>query len=229
MANRLLRAAVLVGVVLVSPVQAADDEPAWDGLVKVKSSRVDDMYLLPGADFRGYTRVILDPIQVSFRKDWQEEMNRGVRSARPRVTAEDAERIRRQMGDAFAGILADEFARVGFEIVDAPGPDVLRLTPLLMDVFVAAPDTERAVRMETYTLEAGEATMALEVRDAETNQLLGRSVDERGTGRSTTMTWTTSVTNRSEFDRLFRRWASILAGGMSSLKAASPIKAPEER
>ncbi len=229
MAYRLSMMIALVAVALLQPARAADEEPAWDGLVKVKSRRVDDMYLLPGADFRGYTRVILDPIQVSFRKDWQEEMNRGVRSARPRVTAEDAERIRRQMGDAFAGILADEFVRAGFEIADAPGPDVLRLTPLLMDLFVAAPDTERAVRMETYTLEAGEATMALEVRDAETNQLLGRSVDERGTGRSTTMTWTTSVTNRSEFDRLFRRWASILAGGMSSLKAASPIKAPEPR
>jgi hypothetical protein len=35
--------------------------------------------------------------------------------------------------------------------------------------------------------------------------------------------WTTSVTNRAEFQRVFDKWASILADGMASLKEQSPI------
>ena len=46
-----------------------------------------------------------------------------------------------------------------------------------MDVYVTAPDTMQAGRSYTFTVEAGEATLALEARDSETGQLLGRAID----------------------------------------------------
>jgi len=58
---------------------------------------------------------------------------------------------------------------------------VLRLTPLLVNVYVNAPDKPTAGRTDTYTVQAGEATAALEIRDAETGQLLGRAIDRRYT------------------------------------------------
>jgi hypothetical protein len=40
---------------------AAAPPTEWDGLVQVPSKRLDHVYLQPGADFRGYTKVMLDP------------------------------------------------------------------------------------------------------------------------------------------------------------------------
>src|SRR5262245_11029369 len=43
---------------------AAKAPDTWDGLIKVKSKRADAVYLQPGADFRPYTKVMLDPTEV---------------------------------------------------------------------------------------------------------------------------------------------------------------------
>jgi len=206
--------------------EAGDGQQAsWEGLQKVRSKRVDQVWLRPGADFRGYTRVILEPIEVSFRRNWERDVDRYSRSASPRVTAEEVEQIRRGLSDGFGAILADGFSRAGYEIAPAPGPDVLRIRPVLIDVFINAPVTPRTMgRVDSFTLEAGGATMALEVRDSETGEILGRAVDQRRTGRTEWLTWTTNVSNRAEFERLFRHWASILVDGMASLKAASPVR-----
>jgi hypothetical protein len=214
-----------LAAVLVAPAFAADEASTWDGLQKVKSKRVDTAYLLPGADFRGYNKVLLDPIQVAFTKNWQRDINRSSPGARQRVSTEDADRIRQEMSEGFRETLVKSFQKVGYEVVTEAGPDVLRLTPVLVDVYVNAPDTIQSGRSYNYTIEAGEATMALEVRDAETGQLLGRAVDKRRTGQTGTFMWTTSVSNRAEFQRVFDKWAGILADGMVSLKEQSPIEA----
>lgn len=222
-----LAVAAMLATAFAAPSQAASEPDTWDGLQKVKSKRMDAAYLLPGADFRVYSKLMVDPVQVAFRKNWERDVNRSSRSAGKRVTAEDAERARKAMSEGFAEILAEEFRKAKYEVVTAPGPDVLRLTPVIVDVYINAPDTMEPGRSYTFTVEAGEATLALEARDSETNQLLGRAVDARSTGETGRMTWTTSVTNRQEFERLFRIWAGNLADGMAALKAASPI-APKE-
>ena len=50
--------------------------PPYDELVQVKSRRLDAIYLLPGADFSGYRKIMIDPVQVAFRKDWVQQANR---------------------------------------------------------------------------------------------------------------------------------------------------------
>jgi hypothetical protein len=145
------------------------------------------------------------------------------------VSNEDAERIRKEMSEGFRETLLKSFQKAGYTVVTEPGPDVLRLTPVLMDVYVNAPDTIQAPRSYTFTLEAGEASMALEVRDSDTGQLLGRAVDKRRTGETGRLMWTTSITNRSEFQNVFDKWARILADGMGSLKEQSPIQPREPK
>ena len=51
-------------------------ETNWDGLVRVKAKKLDYVYLAPEADFRRYTKVLIDPTEVSFRKNWQRDQNR---------------------------------------------------------------------------------------------------------------------------------------------------------
>ena len=47
----------------------------WDGLVEVKSKKFDAAYLASGADFRPYTKIMVDPTQVAFQKDWLKNIN----------------------------------------------------------------------------------------------------------------------------------------------------------
>ena len=228
MLNKILMGIVLAAVLAVAvapvPAQAADEEATWEGLQKVKSKRMDKAYLLPGADFREYGRIMLDEVQVEFRKNWERDINRS-RSPASRVTPEDADAIRKMMAEGLRESLTKGFAKAGYELVTSPAPDVLRLTPVLMDVYVTAPDTMQAGRSYTFTVEAGEATLALEARDSGTGQLLGRAIDKRGTGETGQLSWTTQAYNRAEFERLFDTWSTVLTKGLEALKEASPIQA----
>ena len=204
---------------------AAQDNPAetgWEGLVEVKSKKLDDVYLRPQADFRGYTKVMIDPTEVSFKKNWQRDQNRDRLSLANQVTDRDARRILDGAQQSFQRLFAEAYASEGFEIVTTPGPDVLRLSTSIVDLDVVAPDVMEPGRTRTYSREAGEATLVVEVKDSLTGQLLGRAVDER---ESTDMGpyIRNSVTNAAAFEQIFRRWARTSADGLAELKALSPI------
>jgi hypothetical protein len=203
------------------PAEAQKKAPAeWDGLVKIKSKKVDLVYLLPQADFRGYTKVALDPSQVSFQKDWKRNHN-GM-DATGRVTDEDARRIIQEAQTGFDEILKKAYEKAGYTVVSAPGPDVLRISTGIANLDVAAPDTMQPGITRTYTRDAGEGTLVVEARDSVSGALLGRAVDGRAIGDSGPYLRNRS-TNAGEFERVFREWAEAAAKGLTELKAMSPI------
>lgn len=197
---------------------------SWDGLVEVKPKRMDAAYLLPGADFRQYTKLIIDPTEVAFAKNWLRSQNDS-RNLSRQVTQQDADKILAAARSNFDEIFVEAFTRAGFTIVQAPGPDVVRVSTAVLNLYVTAPDVPTAGRSVTYTTQAGEATLVIEVRDSTTNLLLGRVLDRRETQRST-MQMTTRVTNVAEFRTLFKAWADIAVKGLGELKEHSPV--PED-
>lgn len=204
--------------------QAAAPSPAnWDGLVEVNSRRFEVAFLLPGADFRPYTKVLIDEPEVAFRQNWLRDMNRS-RSAGRRITDADAQRILDSVGSSTLDIFTRAFADAGYEVVTRPGPDVLEVRTGIVNLFVNAPDTMSAGRSVTFTANAGEATLVLEARDSLTRALLARVVDRRETqglpGPSN------RVTNTSEFRSLASRWARISAQRLGDLKTVSPVPDP---
>jgi hypothetical protein len=226
------RKALLVGSALalvalvVFAARARAEEETWDGLTRVESKKLQRVYLLKGADFRTYTKVLVAAPQVSFRKDWARDANRGVREPSRRITDADVKRIQGALAEGFQEILAADFAKAGWGAASAPGPDVLQLTPVLLNVDAAAPATPSTARLDTYTVQAGEATVALEVRDAETGMLLGRAVDRKDTASvANALQVTDRVTNRADFEALLKGWSRALVDGLAALKAASPLGA----
>ena len=201
--------------------------PTFEGLVKVDSKRLTAVYLLPGADFRAYKKVMIDPVQVAFRKGWQKDMNMS-RGGTRRISDEDAQRIAQAVRSGFGDIFANAFKAKGYEVVTAPAPDVLRLSPSVVNLYLNAPDPMGAGVARTYTFEAGEATLSLEVRDSTTGALVGVAVDRRATRNTGYATFTTDGTNRSDFEQLFKRWADICTNGLEELKARSPLQ-PAQR
>jgi hypothetical protein len=222
---------LLVALALLFAAPASLAQDSWEGLQRVPSKQFDEMWLMAGADFAAYRRVFLDPIEVSFKKSWERSVNRsGPPSARPRVTAEEADRIREWMAEDFEAVLRKELTDAGYTLTAEPGPDVLRLTPVLINVQVNAPDaTGRASRMDVYMFQAGEATLALETRDSELGTLLARVVDRRRTDEYRWLQWSTEVTNRAEFREVFQRWSRTMVEGLLALRMMPAVQADAPR
>src|SRR6478609_8105585 len=99
--------------IAVTPLAAQEGEAAWDGLVKVQAKKLDEVYLLPQADFRGYTEVMIDPTEVSFRKNWQRDQNRDRLDLSNRVSDSDARRILDDAQKEFQKLFADAYSKDG--------------------------------------------------------------------------------------------------------------------
>ncbi len=215
---------ILIAAMLLGSTSIAVAAPAatWDGLTEVNSRQMGNAFLLPGADFRPYAKVMLDEPEVAFRNNWLRDVNRS--SSVGRVTQADADRILATTAVNTTDIFTEEFKRAGYDVVTSPGPNVLRVRIGVIDLFVNAPDVRSAGRSRTFTTNAGEATLVLEARDSQTNALLGRTIDRRETrgmpGQAN------RVTNTSEFRRLAQTWARISAGKLVALKAVSPVPDP---
>jgi len=206
-----------------NPASAAKPPTTWDGLVQVKSKRLHLVYLQPGADFRAYTKVMVDPTEVSFAKDWQREYNRSTMSLSSRVTDKEMEDAISRAVKAADDIFASAWTKGGYAIVTAPGPDVMRVKTGVVNVSVTAPDLPTAGRSYSVSADAGSATLFVEARDSMSGALLGRAVDQREVGDSFT-SWRTSASNRADFRDQVVQWADISVRGMAELKALSPIK-----
>jgi hypothetical protein len=219
-----LASIVLLAVSGVAAGQVAPEN--WDGLVEVKPKRMDAVFLAPGADFRPYTKLMVDPTEVAFQKDWLKNQNRAGSRLTVRIDDQEAAEILQAARSNFSDIFNEAFTEAGYQIVTAPGPDVLRVSTGVLNLYLNAPDTMEAGRTRTYTANAGEATLVIEVRDSSTNALLGRVLDRRETLDTGTMQMSSRVTNLSDFRSLFKRWAKNSVDGLAELKAHSPV--PED-
>ena len=203
---------VILGA-LVAGCVTTDNYPATtdNGLPRVADKQLDAVYWQPGADLSGYTKIILDPSDVSFRDGWQRDQNAERRSPSSWVKDEDMDRIRTQLAEQVNEVFTKELsADGGFAIVTEPGPDVLRVTPEILDLDVYAPDVMEPSRTRTFVREAGRMTIQLDVADAATGQPIGRIIDNREARDNGTLRNANSVTNRFEANKMLRRWATIL-------------------
>jgi hypothetical protein len=207
---------------LISFSALAQDTGHWDGLVEVKPKRLDAAFLLPGADFRSYTKIMMDPVEVAFVKNWARDYNREAATLSKQLSQEDVERIAQAARDEFTKAFTEVYSKAGMTLVTAPGADVLRVRPGVVDLYITAPDTMSSGRSRTYTMESGYATLFIELRDSTTGALLGRALDKRATRNTGRVQISNSVTNLSDFRTLFKQWADISVKGFEELRAHSP-------
>jgi hypothetical protein len=216
---------LVAALTLISFSAFAQDSGSWDGLVEVKPKRLDAVFLLPGADFRNYTKIMMDPVEVAFEKNWARDYNRDAATLSQRLDQQDLERISQAARDEFTQVFTEAYREAGMELVTEPGADVLRLRPGVVNLHIAAPDTMSSGRSRTYTMESGYATLFLEARDSTTGALLGRGLDKRATRNTGRVQISNSVTNLSDFRALFKQWAEISVKGFEELRAHSPVPA----
>lgn len=199
----------------------------YDNLVQVPNRKFDLVYLAPGADFRGFTKVMLDPTEVAFERNFQRDFNRSTVGLGSRLQDSDIQRMTDQAREGFERVFREAYERAGYQVVTEPGPGVLRVRTAVLDLFVTAPDTRSPGRSRTFSQTAGRATLVLEVRDSVSGAILGRAIDRRIVGDMRGLR--NSVTNRADFERTFRNWATRSAEGLSVLRAQSPIAVPAKK
>jgi hypothetical protein len=195
---------------------AVDEAMSADGLEKTKVKGVDLAYRRPGASLAAYSKVRISPVTVAFRKDF-DPVKPG---SRMKYAPEDLERIRTGVGRIVHDEFVKELGRGSYATTDTAGPDVLDVRASVVDLFVNAPDTMDAGRTRTYTMDAGEMSLVMELVDSTTGQVLARVYDRRearGTGQ---LTWTSSVTNQAEAANVARSWAKILRSRLDAARGA---------
>jgi hypothetical protein len=215
-ARRIAVAWLVAGALAVMlPVLAADEPPKeWDGLVRVSSKQIDHLYKLPEADFSGYKRVRLDPIEVEFDKNWNP--NSSERSASRRLNNSDLEKIKKTLAEEFRKVFTEELTKNGYPVVDQDDDDVLRVSAAIANLYITAPDKPSAGRSRTYTTNAGHMTLVAELRDSVTGKLMARAVDSVQARDTGTFMVTTSVTNMAGARTALSKWARVLREGLDA-------------
>ena len=223
--KRGILAAAIAGIFLASGgAHSAAAPESWDGLSRVNSKRLDIVYLQPGADFRAYTKVMLDPTEVAFHKNWRRDYNSSSsRNLNGQISERDTQNAIVKGVAASNELFAEAWTKGGYAVVTEPGPDVLRIKTGVVNIWVNAPDVKTAARSHTFAPEAGQATFFVEARDSQTGALLGRAVDQRYAGDAGP-NWRTSVSNRGDFRDLVSNWGRDGVRGLNELKALSPIR-----
>jgi len=221
-ARTLVAALLLIGAT--APAMAKDGPPPnWDGLVQVNSDKLEYVYLMPGTDFKSYTSLLLGEPEVAFAPNWLKDMNDQDMDGEfnAPISKQDAIKKLQVIQKTWAGIFDDGFTREGFTLTQTPGPNVLRVNSAIANIYINNPDRNTAGMGGSFSANAGQATMIIELRDAATNTLLARIIDSEAT--QATGAISNAGTNLNAFKLLADRWTKISVNGLKALQSISPI------
>jgi hypothetical protein len=186
----------------------------WDGLIRQPHARLDAVWARPEADVVAYRSVMLDPLEVSFARNWSPRASGG-----RRLTPSDVADIQSRLAALFREVFRSELERGGYPLVEEPGPETLRATAAIVNLFVTAPDTMTPGRSRTYTANPGSMTLVMELRDSISGELLARAVDTRSGRNTGVMNLTDRASNTAEARRAIGVWASALRRALDELYA----------
>jgi hypothetical protein len=229
-------AALLTGLVLggcestSAPVleSGPNAEVTHDGLVRVRWSRFKYVWAKPGADFGLYSQVMMDPVSVAYKRPPSSEpvdpdLGRGNFALSDRQMAD----MKRDFSKAFEKQLAK---LDNFRLVDAAGPQTLRVEAAIIDLVVNVPTEPRAGRDYVFTTSAAKMTLVMELRDSITGEILARVADRRdtqsGSGAVSDLTYSTPASNAGALRLLFKHWAKILASRLDAIHGTPPVGVP---
>jgi hypothetical protein len=179
-------------------------EVTEDGLHRIDGGTFDRAWAKPGFNLEGYTKIMLHPIDMSFR-EVDDPVFRRSASEFP-IDDEQRQGLRQMFEEAFAAELGKSNR---FTLTDQAGPGVLEVTSALIDIVSHVPDQQPIGRGGVFLKSLGEATLVIELRDSETHEVLSRIADRRA-AEAAFPTRSNEVSNRAEVRRATQQWASLL-------------------
>lgn len=195
-----------------------------EGLNLVTNDKHRIVYLADDVDFSIYDKVVIVDCAVAFAKNWQRDYNRQERELSRKVQDKDVERIKNELSAEFKKVFTQTMTDNGVEVVAEPVAGALILRPAIINLVVNAPNIQSASRSRTYTADAGQMTLYLEIYDSVSGAMLAEVMDAQSARRTApTMNYASKASNLLEADRILKRWAGELASHFGSAKEADLI------
>jgi len=180
-----------------------------EGLQAVTARNFEAAFVRPGVDFSNYNKLLVNELELAFRTP--------DRSQNQFPLGEDQKtRFRAAMAVAFG----EELGQLqNLDIVTEPGPDVLDLNVRVQDI--AARSSGRrvgAMGRASFALETvGELTLVIELRDAESEEVLIRAFDRRAVEGAAMLSGDSVISTWEGIEQLCQRWASRVREGLDVL------------
>lgn len=180
----------------------------WAGLEAIEMHGMDYAAVDPLADFSRYSRIMVDPVEVSFAKGWEP-----LKPGSTFVAAEhDVERLKQDLGEVVQEGFERQIREGGrFGLADAPAPGVLRIHARLVDVRLNAPALPAPARTEQFARSAGEWTLVADLVDADSGAVVGRLVDRWTDPEEQYLQRMTQVENTRALWRATDAWAGAVS------------------
>jgi hypothetical protein len=205
------------GIVLAPPPEA---DISFDGLVRVESSKIQNVWINPDVDLARYSRFLLDDIDLEFRVPRRDESSASRLREFP-LSDDDKRSLTEVAGRAFG----DELSQSEYLVrTDDPGPDVLRIHVRLTDIVALAPsepdpnrNIDAASMSEGFVSSVGEATLVGEFFDSTTGGIVARVVERRAAKQAVGGIHASRTNNWAEVVPGFERWAGIIRDDMDAI------------
>lgn len=206
-----------------APVEAAraqtGETPASEGLVPLKSARIDAVYVRPGVDWKKYRTILLLPLNVP------PEARDGAPAGTTKRLGEsyilrdsDVDVIKQR----FDKTMRKELTRDNyFTLVDTPRADTLVVAVAILQIALNAPiESSRlnyANRGRTFSRGGGGATIGTAFADGGDYSVLARIQDNRYSPDQ----WgvNNSVNNLADLDLMFSQWGRGIRDKLRDIQA----------
>lgn len=195
--ERLQLAVVLGGTILV--LGACTTTTIVEPFYRPENAQVEQAYISPIADFSIYTKLLAEPLEIYYPDN------------APAPDEADLERLRAIFRDAFLPKLD------GYELVQEPGPDVLRVRGQIIDLkLIGAVGTFEPTGRLQELVTRGQLTFLMEIGESLTDRVLARA-GETEDGSSTSLSdeeagWGEVETAAERWATMFRTWLDANLG-----------------
>ena len=190
-----------LGLMMLAPALSKDyTDVTEDGLVRVPSTRKAGVYRAPDVKFSHYQRVMLSPALVAFSKKSNNDATAKIGTAiKQKPKPSERERISNGlMKDFHDELVAELVERGGFILVTEPGPDVIRIDPIIADLEITAPDAGTTPGQRSFVRNTGSMTLIVNLYDASANVPIARVIDYEKGREYYNLQITDQVTNAEE-------------------------------
>jgi hypothetical protein len=160
----------ICGSLWIVGVRAASPEPQEttpDGLVRVPSRRSGGVFREPGWPFSQYQRLIVEPVTVSFIRDWEKTHEK-------EVSEQEIQRIRDEIAKSFREEFERELIkRAKYTFANEAAADVLIVVPTITGLDIPSPESDELDK-RSYSPRSVSLRVTGELRDAVSGRLIGR-------------------------------------------------------
>lgn len=212
-----------VSVAICGSVQAKESAPrtSREGMQLQDSKEARLVYLMPGATFEKFDRVLIRDALVEFAKDWQRDFNQDATGLQGRVTTQDMDRMKAAVAAEFKKVFSEELQKNdGYQVVEEATPTTLILRPAIVNLQVTAPDLATSNVDTTLVRSAGQMTLYLELWDSSTNSILARIMDPQAdTGMGGIAMVASGASNKVAAGEILKKWADKLRKHLDAVRA----------